>query len=343
LYWHWSPNYAWRMNFALRGYYEALITYVLGVASPTHGIPASLYNQGWAGSANYINNQTYYGYKLSVGPLAGGPLFFAHYSFLGFDPRNKKDAYANYFTHNTNQSLINWAYCKSNPRQWKGYSAECWGLTASDDPFGYLAHEPLSSTDNGTISPTAALSSMPYTPTESMAALKHFYRNLGDKIWSPMGFTDAFNETQNWYATSTLAIDQGPIICMIENHRTGLLWKYFMQSPEIKPALDAIGFKPDSTTSVFTPSVTTAFDLKTFPNPIQNNQVSIEFDLNKNENLSLDLLDVSGRVVFNFFKNKNFNIGKNQTAIDMSGVANGFYLLQLRGGTFIKQAKFLKQ
>ena len=329
LYWHWSPNYAWRMNFALRGYYEALITYILGVASPTHGVPASIYNQGWAGSANYKNGQSYYGYKLFVGPNGGGPLFFAHYSFIGFDPRNKKDAYANYFQQNVNQSLINWAYCKTNPKQWVGYSAENWGLTASDDPNGYLAHEPLTNNDNGTISPTAALSSMPYTPKESIDALKYFYRKEGAKLWGEQGFYDAFNPTRNWYANSYLAIDQGPIICMIENYRTGLLWKNFMLNPEIKPALDAIGFVSDSTsTGLFTPSVAKEFDLKFYPNPSTNNGF-IEVNIENTDKISLELYDFTGRLIKSYFKNRELQTGKHLLETDFKDVKNGSYLLIL--------------
>ncbi|TAE57547.1 MAG: hypothetical protein EAZ89_03845, partial [Bacteroidetes bacterium] len=227
LYWHWSPNYNWQMNFPLRGYNEALIVYVLATASPTHPIPASLYASGWAGGG-YVNPGTYYGYPMAIGPFRGGPLFFAHYSFLGFDPRGKKDAYANYFIHNRRHSLINQAYCIANPESHSGYSAQSWGLTASDDPLvGYLAHEPTAANDNGTLAPTAALSSMPYVQGESMAALRHFYRDRGARLWGPMGFYDAFNPGLDWYADSYLAIDQGPIICMIENARTGLLWDRF--------------------------------------------------------------------------------------------------------------------
>ncbi len=348
LYWHWSPNHEWRMNFALRGYYEALITYILAVASPTKPVPASLYHQGWAGSPNYVNNQTYYGYKLYVGPLAGGPLFFAHYSFIGFDPRGKKDAYANYFIHNQNQSLINWTYCKENPKQWKGYSAENWGLTSSDDPNGYAAHEPFGSNDNGTISPTAALSSMPYTPAQSIAALKYFYRKEGAKLWGTMGFYDAFNPTRNWYANSYLAIDQGPIICMIENYRTGLLWKNFMQNPEIQTALDAIGFIKDNTTALNTPlskgvltdSISDDFTLKIFPNPVQE-QLTLEFDLIHNEAVSLDVVDITGRFIKNIFYKKFLPLGKNQITIDKTGLKSGFYILILRGGNFEKKGKII--
>lgn len=244
LYWHWSPNYGWQMNFPLRGYNEALIVYLLAIASPTHPVDASYYLSGWAG-AGYVNGNTWYGNKLFVGPHFGGPLFFAHYSFMGFDPRNIKDAYANYFDQNRNHTLINRSWCIDNPFNHEGYSENCWGLTASDDPGGYLAHAPGSGTDNGTITPAAAIPSMPYTPQESLGALKHFYQEHGRSLWGEYGFYDAFNLKQDWFADSYLAIDQGPIINMIENYRSGLLWSLFMANPEISPALAAIGFKAD--------------------------------------------------------------------------------------------------
>jgi hypothetical protein len=340
LYWHYSPNYTWRMNFQLRGYNEALITYLLAVASPTNAIPASLYHQGWASSNNYRNGQTYYGNTLQVGPNAGGPLFFSHYSFLGFDPRRKKDAYANYWHHNVAQTLVNWNYCKSNPLGKTGYSAENWGLTASDDPTGYLAHAPLEQTDNGTITPTAALSSMPYAPAQGMAALKYFYRTQGEKLWGKYGFYDAFNLGQNWYATSYLAIDQGPIVGMIENHRTGLLWRLFMSNPEIKPALDAIGFVADAT-SVGNAQNTEGSLFSISPNPSLD-KILISIDLQKSESVNLDIADATGRVVQTVFKDKNLPEGKSEIMVETAGLPSGFYVFILRGSHFLKQQKFTK-
>ena len=263
IYWHWSPEYEWQMNMLVRGWNEAAIVYLLAIASPTYGVPASLWNTGWAGGT-YLNGKSFYGHKLYVGNDYGGPLFFAHYSFLGFDPRDKADGYANYFDHNRNHSLVQQAYCADNPKGFSGYSTECWGLTASDDPDGYMAHEPNSSRDNGTITPTAALSSFPYTPDESMLALKHFYRELGDKVWGWMGFLDAFNQQRNWYASSYLAIDQGPIILMIENYRSRLLWDLFMSNPEIQPMMDAIGFTNEPNSMV---NLQTDPEFSVSPNP----------------------------------------------------------------------------
>lgn len=240
LYWHWSPDKQWTMNHPIRGYNEALITYLLAASSPTHPIDGSVYHEGWANNGAIINNKEYLGFALPVGSDYGGPLFFAHYSFLGLDPRNLSDSYANYWTQNVNHSRINHAYSVSNPKNFVGYSAENWGLTASDDQGGYSAHSPVN--DLGVITPTAAISSFPYTPAESMKALEFFYYKLGDRLWGPYGFYDAFNITGNWTADSYLAIDQGPIVIMIENYRSALLWNLFMSAPEIERGLSKLGF-----------------------------------------------------------------------------------------------------
>ncbi|TVQ12811.1 MAG: hypothetical protein EA364_07975 [Balneolaceae bacterium] len=240
LYWHWSPNVGWAMNMQIKGYNEALITYLLAASSENHGVGADVYHRGWASSGAIRNGSSFYGIPLPVGFNFGGPLFFAHYSFLGLDPRNLSDTYADYWVQNRNHTLINRAHAIANPNRYAGYSDVSWGFTASDNPFGYLAHEPTR--DNGTITPTAAISSIPYTPEESMEAIRHFYFILGDKLWGQYGFYDAFNPTNAWWARSYLAIDQGPIIIMIENHRSGLLWDLFMTAPEIQSALDKLGF-----------------------------------------------------------------------------------------------------
>ena len=241
LYWHWSPNYGWDSYMQINGWDEALITYIMAAASPTHTIDSFVYKNGWARNGAIKNGNSYYGYVLPLGEAKGGPLFFEHYTFLGVDPNGLVDQYANYQTQTTNHALINYSYCVANPSRYNGYSDSCWGLTASDDNIGgYSAHSPTN--DLGIISPTAALSSFPYTPAQSMAALHFFYYKLGDKIWGFNGFTDAFNLTNPWFATSTLAIDQGPIIDMIENYRTGLLWNLFMSCPEVKTGMQKLGF-----------------------------------------------------------------------------------------------------
>ena len=243
LYWHWSRNNGWAMNFPVRGFNECLIMYILAASSPheRYKVSPAVYHRGWAESNFFKNGKEYYGIKLPLGFDYGGPLFFSQYSFLGLDPRGLKDRYADYWEQNRNHTLINREHCIRNPNQFKGYGENNWGLTASDTYNGYAAHSPTE--DLGTISPTAALSAFPYTPEYSMKALRHFYYDLGDKIWTEYGFADAFNETKSWVAASHLAIDQGPIIVMIENYRSGLLWKLFMSCPEIKTGLKKLGFE----------------------------------------------------------------------------------------------------
>lgn len=240
LYWHWSPNNGFQINLKIQGWNESLITYVLAAASPTHPISAEVYHQGWASGGNMVTSRNHYGISMPLGPQFGGPLFFAHYSFIGLDPRNLTDRYANYWNQNRSHSLIHYNYAIDNPNNFKGYGENSWGFTASDSYEGYEAHSPTN--DKGVITPTAALSSFPYTPVESMKALRYFYEEMGDKLWGPYGFYDAFSEERNWVANGYLAIDQGPIISMIENYRTGLVWDLFMKDPEVRQGLTKLGF-----------------------------------------------------------------------------------------------------
>ena len=258
LYWHWSPDHGWHISHPLIGWNETFIVYLLAIASPTHSVPARLYHTGWAGQSDFavryrrnwsrttagdrfLNGNTYYGIRLDVGSGTGGDLFFTQFSFLGFDPRNKRDRYTNYFDNNRNIALINRAYCIDNPRGFAGYGPECWGLSAGVNSGG---GRPLPRDDNGTICTSASLGCFPYTPEESMAALKHFYHTLGAKIWGPYGFHDGFNHSQNWFDEVYMGLNQAQIVVGIENHRSGLLWECFMANPEIEGALRSIGFQP---------------------------------------------------------------------------------------------------
>jgi hypothetical protein len=241
IYWHWSPNNGWAMNHEIRGWNECLITYLLAAASPKYPIAPLVYHRGFCQGNDFKNGRSYYDIELPLGPDYGGPLFFTHYSFLGLDPHNLKDRYADYWEQNVRHTLINREHCVRNPGGYKGYGAGCWGLTASDNYQGYMAHAP--DRDIGVITPTAALSSFPYAPDHCMQALRHFYHHLGDRIWGELGFCDAFSEEKDWYAQSYLAIDQGPIIIMIENYRTGLLWDLFMSCPEVHEGLKKLGFQ----------------------------------------------------------------------------------------------------
>ena len=247
LYWHWSPNFGWEMNFPVTGYNECLIMYILAAASPTHGVPAEVYHEGWAQNGKIRDTVTKYGHTLKLSHNGareyGGPLFWAHYSYLGLDPRGLKDRYADYWEHNKNHTLINRAWCVENPKGYKGYGPGSWGLTSSYSMRGYAGHAPGNNRDLGVISPTAALSSMPYTPEYSMQAMKHWYETYGDKLFGIYGFYDAFSETADYFPKRYLAIDQGPIVVMMENHRTGLLWNLFMSCEEIQSGLRKLGFE----------------------------------------------------------------------------------------------------
>lgn len=247
LFWHWSPEYTWYIHNRLTGWNEVMITYLLAIASPTHGVPASLYYTGWAGEGignHYVNGKSYYGIPLAVGRGTGGPLFFTDYSYMGFDPHGIRDKYADYFDNNRNQARINQAYCIANPHHFIGYGAQDWGLTAVDGPDGYVPYEPTPRLDDGTIAPTGAISAFAYTPKASMKALKYFYRDIGDRIWGIYGFRDAFNLQENWVSGIYMGLNQAPMVVMIENHRTGLVWKNFMANPEIGTMLKRIGFQP---------------------------------------------------------------------------------------------------
>src|SRR5688572_6519576 len=254
LYWHWSPDQGWIINHNLIGWNETMVTYLLAIASPTHGVSPTMYYTGWANQDStgilyrsgwgqtmdgslYTNGKTYFGIKLDVGVSTGGPLFFTHYSYIGYDPHFITDRYTNYFANNQNIARINYRYCVENPKKFKGYGDSAWGLTASDGPFSYSADEPVAWQDRGKITPTGAISSFPYLPVESMKALKNYYYNYGKFLWGEYGFKDAFDLTNNWCSDIYMGLNQAPMTVMIENYRTGLIWKLFMQDPDIQNGL----------------------------------------------------------------------------------------------------------
>ena len=250
LYWHWSPDYAFHIANRLEGWNEVMITYMLAIASPTHGVPASLYATGYEREGTggpYGVKQMYFGVPLEQGYVRGtpGPLFFTQYSYLGYDPRGVRDKYTNYFRNNRNESRVSQAYSVANPGRFKGYGADSWGLTAVDGPKDrYEEYKPFV-TDDGTIAPTGAVSAYAYTPEASLAAIKHWYRDLGAQLWDVYGFRDSFNQQENWYSGITMGLNQAPQTVMIENGRTGLVWRTFMSNPEIRPMQRAIGLAPD--------------------------------------------------------------------------------------------------
>ncbi|HTR28322.1 MAG TPA: glucoamylase family protein [Puia sp.] len=247
LFWHWSPTNGWKMNFPVHGYNECLILYVLAASSPSHSIPAEVYHEGWAQNGAIDKITTYRNDTLHLhmqgDPPHGGPLFWSQYSYLGLDPRGLKDRYADYWKENVAQSIINYQWCVDNPLHYRGYGRDNWGLTASYSVGYYAAHAPDMRHDLGVISPTAAISAIPYTPAKSMAAIRYWYDSLRARIWGKYGFYDAFSQKDAWYPPRYLAIDQGPEVAMIENYRDGLLWGLFMSCPEVHAGLKKLGFE----------------------------------------------------------------------------------------------------
>ncbi len=338
LYWHWSPNYEWAMNMPVVGFNEAMIVYLLAIASPTHSVPAALYYDGWASPVSYENGNTYYNIMQWVGPNYGGPLFFTHYSFLGFDPRGKSDKFCNYFENNRNISLIHRAYSMANPFSYAGYDSLVWGLTASDEPGGYSAHAPFNH-DNGTVTPTAAISAMPYVPDESIATLKHFYYVLGPQLWGEFGFKDAFNLEHNWFAQSYIGIDQGPMIIMMENYRSGLCWDMFMSNPEIPQMLTAIGWTVGIEDGKI-PLISRYELQQNYPNPFNSGTI-IKFNLPKNEKVNLQIFNVLGQAVKTIYQNQKLNAGEYTIKFQSNDLPTGIYFYRLQAGDFIATRKML--
>lgn len=298
LLWHWSPRYGWKMNHAIGGYNECLITYVLALGSPTYPIAPEVYENTWkkAEPWHYRNGKEFLGYVLPIGFDYGGPLFFAHYSYLSLDPRLMQDQDTNYWTLNLTHTLINRAYCLERAPKEYGYSAENWGLTASDDFNFYGAHQPTE--DNGTISPTAALSSFPYTPAYSMQVLKYLYRNQGNRLFGDYGFYDAYCAAKNWYSNQYLAIDQGPIVVMIENYRSGLVWQLGQQVSALQKGLSRMGIqKPQYPTGFYqylADRQTQRVDLIRHPD---EGKFVVDFAVMGSEPITLELIGKDGTTV----------------------------------------------
>lgn len=336
LYWHWSPDYNFQMNMKVTGWNECLITYLMAAASPTFPIDKSVYEQGYARNGNMLRKRNFYGYEINLMPDWGGPLFWLHYTHLGINPHGLKDQYADYWQEFVNTAKIHHRYAVENPLNHKNYSDKCWGLTASDDPYGYTAHKPMNN-DNGTISPTAALASMPYSPEESLKALKYFYRERGSELFGIYGPYDAFNDNLNWVKKAYLGIDQGPIVVMIENHRTGLLWNRVMKDEQVKSGLNKLGFQYQVSTSVLIPESSARFEL--YPNPATN-VVHI-----RSENLSLQypvqigLFSPENRLV----RSQVMTDPAPVITIDCSGLKNGIYILRLTSGESQQHAKLIIQ
>lgn len=238
LLWHYL-NGVGHGSLMIRGWNECFITYLLAVASPAHGIGTEVYRSGWFHpTVGLGDTREVYGIRQDVEWDTSWPLFFAHYSFIGFDPHALGYKGRSYFDHIQDACLVQIVYAHNKSSRFKDYG-ELWGLTASADPDGYRAHAP-GEEDNGTLTPTASLASMPYVPGFVMTNARRMYRDHGETLWGPFGFYDAFNPSQEWVSNNYIGIDVGPIAPMIENYRSGLLWKLFMNAPEIKAAVDSL-------------------------------------------------------------------------------------------------------
>jgi hypothetical protein len=209
------------------------------MASPTHPIKSDAYWQGWEGPT-YGVDRVAYGIHMSLGNsnAPAPPLFMAHYSYLGLDPHELWFRGETYFDHFRDFCLVQMRYAWAKSNVYKGYGP-LWGITASAGPDGYRAFRP-GIRDNGTLAPTAALSSMPYVPDQSISCLMEMYQHHGSQLWGPLGFYDSLNLTRRWVSKTYLCIDQGPIAPMIENYRTGMCWKTFMKCQEIQPVIKLI-------------------------------------------------------------------------------------------------------
>ncbi len=332
LYWHWSPNFNFQKNMKVSGWNECQVTYIMAASSPTHGVPKEVYTQGWARNGDMVRNRTYYNLEINLAPDWGGPLFFIHYSNLGINPHGLKDQYADYWKEFVNTAKIHYEYSIANPLNHRNYSDKNWGLTASDDPFGYAAHKPMNN-DNGTISPTAALASMPYTPAESIKALKYFYRERGAELFGKYGPYDAFNDNLGWVKKAYIGIDQGPIIVMVENYRTQLLWKYVMMDKDIQAGLEKLGFQYEVITNNRETAINESFQI--YPNPA-NDKVMV-YPKIQNEPFSIKIYSMDGKLKALY----HFTRGISKANVDISEFSNGIYMVQLLKGDSHSTSKLI--
>ncbi len=226
------------------GWNEGLITYLMALAAPSaNAISKSVYTQGWlSNGAMYRKTRLQYGYPYTLGGTdKGGPLFLSQYSFLGLDPRYVKDTSAYYWEQQLAHVMVNRHYCLYEASAANKYDSLSWGLSACYGVPGgvgtaasYLAREP--DNDDGVIAPTAAVSSMPYTPFYSLQVLLNL-ANQGANMQGSYGFVDSYSPKDGKKTANNLAIDQGPMVVMIENYRSGLIWNLLMKAPEIQSGL----------------------------------------------------------------------------------------------------------
>ena len=225
-----------------RGYNEAMILYLLALGAPSNPLPS----RAWTAWTETYSWQTHHGQSYVVFPH----LFVHQYSHCWVDFRGIADAAMaahgiDYFENSRRATLAQQAYAKANPLGHPGYGDRVWGFTACDGPDGYAARgAPPADHEDGTIAPTAAGGSLPFAPEICLPTLREFHARWGRELWTCYGFRDAFNVRSNWFASDVLGIDQGPILLMAENHRTGATWRRMQRSPILQRGLAAAGFRP---------------------------------------------------------------------------------------------------
>lgn len=299
LYWHWSPRRGYT-GLKILGYNEALITYVLALSSPTRPISRKAYDY-WTSGRNY-RERNVFGYNIQAVHRGGGPLFLSHYSFIGLDPRRMADSFVTegYFIRNVKQTLSNRGYCLYEAPAANRYSQNFWGLTASQIKDDYAASGPLN--DRGVVAPTAALASIIYTPHYSLEVLQNLKEGFGGRFWGRFGPYDAISLRDDWVSPHTLAIDQLPMVSMVENYRSGLLWRLLMDDPDIQRGLEAAGMKEPELEEGFPEAIVTlrsvggkyrpdAYDLRRHPD---SGQYEIPFWRNEDGPVVFVFLDPVG-------------------------------------------------
>ncbi|MBE0557628.1 MAG: T9SS type A sorting domain-containing protein, partial [Proteobacteria bacterium] len=234
-----------------------------------------------------------------------------------------------YFENSRRATLANRAYCIQNPGGFTGYSSTIWGLTACDGPAGYKARgAPPAQNDDGTIAPTAAGGSFPFTPTESMQAMQAMYTMYGSQLWGPYGFSDSFNPGASWYGSEVIGIDQGPIIIMIENYRTGKVWATFRENSIIAAGLAAAGFQPVTEVHELEPSPPQSFTLnQNFPNPF-NPATVISYHVPVEADVTIKVFDVLGRPVATLVEARQ-GPGSHSVTLSAHTLSSGSYFYHL--------------
>ncbi len=217
-------------------YNEMMMMYLLGMGSPTYPLRPEAWD-AWKRIPFDYEGMRY------IGSFA--PLFVHQYSQAWFDFRGKRDKYADYFQNSITATRVHRRFCMELHRQFPDYSADLWGITASDSPNGYVVWggPPATGPIDGTIAPHAAGGSLAFLPQETMQVLRTI-RNRYPQAWSCYGFVDGLNPLKNWYDSDVVGIDAGITMVAAENARTGYIWKVFMENPEAQRGMQLAGFKP---------------------------------------------------------------------------------------------------